>query len=149
MITSSTAAGSTLARERASVTAITPRSTALRGRRDPPNLPMAVRTAEAINTGFMRCGRSLVARYEDYNPPMDTESLKILLALEPKWTVSLNGLEFLTLVSSDISITNSTLQFGKYSRKISQLEWLRPNVVRVHGRAKFRSQTDKITLYPG
>jgi len=80
---------------------------------------------------------------------MDKEGLKILLALEPKWTVSLNGLEFLPLVSSDISITDSTIQFGKYSRKISQLEWLRPNVVRIHGRAKFRSQTDTITLYPG
>src|SRR5262249_53194737 len=46
-------------------------------------------------------------------------------------------------------ITDSTIQFGKYSRKISQLEWLRPNVVRIYGRAKFRSQTDTITLYPG
>jgi len=80
---------------------------------------------------------------------VDTEGLKILLALEPKWTVSLNGQEFLALASTDISITDSAIQFGKYSRQISQLEWLRPNVVRIHGQAKFRSQTDTITFYPG
>src|SRR5262249_11943083 len=27
--------------------------------------------------------------------------------------------------------------------------WLRPSVARIHGRAKFRSQTDAITFYPG
>jgi hypothetical protein len=80
---------------------------------------------------------------------METEELKILLALEPKWTVSLNGLEFLTLASSEISIENSTIEFGRYSRRISGLEWLRPNVVRIQGKAKFRSQADSITLYPG
>ncbi len=80
---------------------------------------------------------------------METEDLKILLALEPKWTVSLNGLEFLALNSSEISIDNSTIQFGRYSRKISDLEWLRPNIVRIRGKAKFRQQIDTITLYPG
>jgi len=80
---------------------------------------------------------------------VQTDDLKILLALEPKWTVSLNGIEFLALNSSEISITDSTIRFGKYLRKISQLEWLRPNIVRIHGRAKFRTQTDTITLYPG
>src|SRR2546428_12136185 len=80
---------------------------------------------------------------------MDTEGLKILLALEPKWTVSLNGLEFLALDSSRISIGDSTIQFGPYSRRITHLEWLRPNVVRIRGRAKFRTQSDTITLYPG
>jgi len=80
---------------------------------------------------------------------MQTEELKILLALEPKWTISLNGLEFLTVASSEISIRNSTIEFGRYSRTISSLEWLRPNVVRIQGKAKFRTQADTITLYPG
>ncbi len=80
---------------------------------------------------------------------MRTEDLKILLALEPKWTVSLNGLEFLTTPSSGISLDESTIRFGRYSRKIIELEWLRPNIVRIRGRVKFRSQTDTITLYPG
>src|SRR5215831_5124955 len=80
---------------------------------------------------------------------METEELKILLALEPKWTVSLNGLEYLTFASSEICIENSTIEFGRYSRRISGLEWLRPNVVRIQGKAKFRTETDTITLYPG
>jgi hypothetical protein len=80
---------------------------------------------------------------------VETEDLKILLALEPQWTVSLNGLEFLALASSEISIADSTIRFGRYTRKISQLEWLRPTVVRIHGTAKTKSQVDTITLYPG
>src|SRR5262249_36732337 len=47
------------------------------------------------------------------------------------------------------SLEDSTIQFGRYSRKISQMEWLRPNIVRIHGRSKFRTQPDTITLYPG
>src|SRR6185503_4715076 len=87
---------------------------------------------------------------------MKTEDVKILLALEPKWTVSLNGLEFLPLASSEISITDandstggSTIRFGPYTRKITSLQWLRPNIVRIQARARFRTQTDSITLYPG
>ena len=80
---------------------------------------------------------------------METGGLKTLLALEPKWTVCLNGLEFLTLESSEITIDDSSIRFGRHSRKISQLEWLRPDVVRVRGNTKFRTQADTITLYPG
>jgi hypothetical protein len=80
---------------------------------------------------------------------MGTQDLKILLMLEPKWTVSLNGSEFLTLATSEISLDESTIHFGKYSRKILDIEWLRPNIVRIRGRAKFRTQTDTITFYPG
>src|SRR5438067_9165285 len=82
---------------------------------------------------------------------MRTEDLKILLTLEPKWTVSLNGLEFLAMPSSGISLdeTRSIIRFGRYSRKILDVEWLRPNVVRIRGQAKLRSQIDMITLYPG
>ena len=80
---------------------------------------------------------------------METEDLKILLALERTWTVSLNGLEFLALPSSEISLEDSNIRLGRYSREILDLQWLRPSVVRIRARAKFRSQTDVITLYPG
>src|SRR6516162_6927943 len=80
---------------------------------------------------------------------MQSESLQILLALETQWTVSLNDVEFLTLDSSEISLADSTIQFGRYSRKISRVEWLRPNVFRIHGHAKLRSPADAITFYPG
>lgn len=80
---------------------------------------------------------------------MKAEDLKILLALEPKWTASVNGSQFLTFASSEISVSESAIQFGQYSRKILQMEWLRPNVVRIHAQAKFRRQADTITLYPG
>jgi hypothetical protein len=80
---------------------------------------------------------------------VETDELKILLAVEPKWTVSVNGTEFLPLASGDISINGSTIHFGKYSRSIVRLEWLRPNIVRITGRSKLRSQTDTLTIYPG
>src|SRR6266568_8727440 len=80
---------------------------------------------------------------------MKFDDLKILLALEGKWTVSVNGLEYLALSASDISIEDSTLRFGKYSRKIIDLEWLRSDVVRIRTRAKARTQMDTVTFYPG
>src|SRR3989442_10152012 len=80
---------------------------------------------------------------------MKLDDLKILLALEGKWTVSVNGLEYLALSASDISIEDSTLRFGKYSRKIIDLEWLRSDVVRIRTRAKARTQMDTVTFYPG
>jgi hypothetical protein len=80
---------------------------------------------------------------------MKLEDLKILLAVEGKWTVSLNGLEFLALTASEISIQDSTIQFGKYSRNILELEWLRPNVVRLRARARARNEIDTIVFYPG
>jgi hypothetical protein len=80
---------------------------------------------------------------------MRLEDLKILLALEGKWTVSLNGREFLALPSSEISLDDSTIHFGKYSRNILDLDWLRPNVVRMRTRARTRSEVDTIVFYPG
>ena len=80
---------------------------------------------------------------------VQTEELKILLALEPTWTVSLNGLEFLLLPSSDISIQDSMIRLGGLRRKIQSLEWLRPNVVRLQTRRQSGSQSDVIVLYPG
>src|SRR5437867_1648733 len=141
MITSPTAAASIPARASASLTAITPKSAALNEPSAPPNLPIGVRTAEAIKTD--RIGSFTIIACVKW------EDLKILLALEGKWTVSLNGLEFLALSSSDISIEDSTLRFGRYSRKIVDLDWLRSNVVRIRTRAKARAQIDTVTFYPG
>src|SRR3954466_2663300 len=80
---------------------------------------------------------------------MENDQLKILLALEPTWTACLNGLEFQTIRSADISWHNKGIRFGKWERQIDSIEWLRPNVVRLRGRAKFRSKPDILTLYPG
>src|SRR5262249_22180385 len=148
MMTSSTLPGSTLARDTASLTARTPKSTAVKGVSAPPNFPIAVRTAEAMKTDFIEdlfrvyfgTPDPEVGRHPNYNPAMETGGLKTLLALEPKWTVCLNGLEFMTLDSSEITIDDTRIRFGRHSRNISQLEWLRPDVVRVRGNARFRTK---------
>jgi hypothetical protein len=80
---------------------------------------------------------------------METEELKILLAVEPKWTVSINGLEFMPFVSSDFSVNGDIIRFGHFTRRIVGLDWLRPNTVRIEARARFRSHPDTITFYPG
>ena len=80
---------------------------------------------------------------------MKSEDLKILLALEGKWTVSLNGREFLALSASEISVEESTIRFGKYSRRILDLDWLRPNVFRMRARARAGRQVDTVIFYPG
>jgi hypothetical protein len=74
---------------------------------------------------------------------VETAELKILLAVEPKWTLSLNDREFIDLRSSEISIDDSTIQFGKHSARILNVEWLRNNVIQI------RTLSDKITLYAG
>ena len=89
----------------------------------------------------------MVARH--YNPPVRTEDLNVLLKLEPAWTVCFNGLEFFALPSTDITLSESSIRIGPYSRTILDLQWLRPNVARIRARAKFRSHPDVITLYPG
>jgi hypothetical protein len=80
---------------------------------------------------------------------VETDELKILLALEPQWTVSYDGREFQTLRATDISVDGQTLRLGKWVRKIELLEWLRPNVVRIRARQRLRSKPDIFTLYPG
>jgi len=80
---------------------------------------------------------------------VETEELKILLALEPAWTVSLNGFEFQTIHASDIAVDSTVIRLGKWTRRIDSVEWLRPNIVRIRGRQRFRSTIDSLTLYPG
>jgi hypothetical protein len=75
--------------------------------------------------------------------------LKILFALEPSWTVSVNGKEFLRLRSSEIAIEDPRLAFGRFTRKILDAKSLRSNVVRVRAQSRLRSQIDVLTFFPG
>jgi hypothetical protein len=77
------------------------------------------------------------------------DELRILFALEPVWTVSINGREFLPLHASEIAIEDSVIRFGRNARKMLNVEWLRPNVVRITGRSKFRAQSEVLTFYAG
>ena len=74
---------------------------------------------------------------------MLNEDLRILFALEPVWTVSINGAEFLPTCSSEIEVRDSTLRFRRQNRKILDIAWLRPNVPRI------RTRGDVLTFYPG
>ena len=85
----------------------------------------------------------------NYNSEVQVEELRILLALEPIWSVSINGNEFFSLASSEISIQDSHIRFGSHSGNILALQWLRPTCVRIRTGARFRSRVDVITLFPG
>ncbi|HLQ78983.1 MAG TPA: hypothetical protein VK210_16610 [Terriglobia bacterium] len=75
--------------------------------------------------------------------------MKILLALEPTWTVSINGMEFIPLSAAEIEIEDTNIRFGRHSRKILGIEWLRPNVARVRTQSRLRAAQDVVTFYPG
>ena len=74
---------------------------------------------------------------------MLNEDLRILFALEPAWTVSINGSEFVPTSSAEIEIRDSTLRFQRQNRRILGIDWLRPNVPRI------RTHADVLTFYPG
>src|SRR5262245_25032272 len=80
---------------------------------------------------------------------MQIEELRMLLALEPAWTVSFNGKEFLHLRSSEIELKGSILRFGRFTRKIIATEYLRQNTLRVRARAKTRSKPDVLLFFAG
>ena len=80
---------------------------------------------------------------------MNIAELKILFALEPSWTVSVNGKEFFHLQSNEIEIEDPRLRFGRFTRKILEAQCVRTNVVRVRARSKLRSQIDVLTFYAG
>src|SRR5436853_7049144 len=80
---------------------------------------------------------------------MNLEDLKILLSLEGKWTVSLNGRDFLALRASEISIEDCAFRFGKHWRRILDVDWLRPNVFRMRTRLRGGTQIDTVIFYPG
>jgi hypothetical protein len=85
----------------------------------------------------------------NYNSRVQVEELRILLALEPTWYVSLNGNEFFSLRNSEISVQDSRIQLGSHSRRILDVHWLRPTSVQIRAGARSRSKVDVITLYPG
>lgn len=80
---------------------------------------------------------------------VQSDALKILLALEPSWTVAIDGQEFLPLPAADIDVDDEFIRFGKHRRKILDIEWLRPNVVRLRTQSRFRTQHELVTFYPG
>jgi hypothetical protein len=80
---------------------------------------------------------------------MQIEEFRILLALEPSWTISINGREFHQLRSSEIAIDGSRLQFGRYSRTILDIESVRSTNLRVRTRSRLRSRTDVLSFYAG
>lgn len=80
---------------------------------------------------------------------MRIAELQILFALEPSWTVSVNGKEFLYLRANEIDIEDLRLRFGRFTRKILEAQCLRTNVFRIRARSKFRSQIDVLTFYAG
>ena len=80
---------------------------------------------------------------------MKIAELKILFALEPSWTVSVNGKEFLHLRSNEIEVEEPRLRFGRLTRKILEAQFQRTNVVRVRAQSRLRSQIDVLTFYAG
>jgi hypothetical protein len=80
---------------------------------------------------------------------VETGELKILLGLEPTWTVSRNGIEFQTIRADDIAVESQAITLGKWHRRLVSVEWLRPNVVKIRTRQKLRAEQDVFTLYPG
>ena len=80
---------------------------------------------------------------------MKIAELRILFALEPSWTVSVNGKEFLRLRSNEIEVEEPRLRFGRFTRRILEAQCLRTNVVRVRARSRLRSQIDVLTFYAG
>jgi hypothetical protein len=80
---------------------------------------------------------------------VNVSELKLLLALEPSWTASVNGKEFLHLRSSEIEIEGARLRFGRFSRNILSAQYIRANAVHVRVRSRLRSQTETITFYAG
>jgi hypothetical protein len=84
-----------------------------------------------------------------YNPRVRIEEFRILLALEPSWSISINGREFLHFPTSEIHLEGTLLRFGRFARKIIDIDSLRPDTVRVKARAKLRSQIDRLVFYAG
>jgi hypothetical protein len=80
---------------------------------------------------------------------VNVAELKLLFALEALWTVSVNGREFLQLRSEDIEVEDSRLRFGRFSRKILEIHYLRTNVVRLRVRSRLRRQIETVTFYAG
>jgi hypothetical protein len=80
---------------------------------------------------------------------LDVTEFKILVAIEPSWTVSINGKEFLKLRSDEIEIQDARLRLGRFTRKIVDVQSVRTNVLRVRAKSRLRSRVDVLTFYSG
>jgi hypothetical protein len=83
----------------------------------------------------------------------DIDDLKMVLACEPVWTVSIDNREFFTLRSGDIEIAGRSIRLGGIARsmprRIEDIVWLRPNAARILARPRFRSHRDILTVHAG
>jgi hypothetical protein len=77
------------------------------------------------------------------------DEFRILLALEPSWSISINGREFLHLHSSEIQLEGDLLRLGRLTRRIVDIDSPRSDTVRVRARTRLRSETDRLVFYPG
>jgi hypothetical protein len=84
-----------------------------------------------------------------YNRGVQVEEFRILLALEPSWTVSINGREFLHVRSSEIVVDGPRLRFGRFSRTILDIQSLGTATLRIRARARLRSRLDVLSFYAG
>jgi hypothetical protein len=82
-------------------------------------------------------------------PRVKLEDFRILLAVEPSWTISINGKEFVHARSSEIELNESTLRFQQFVRTIDEVEPIRGNAVCVRAHSKRRRQVDALVFYPG
>jgi hypothetical protein len=80
---------------------------------------------------------------------VQVDAFRILLALETSWTISINGKEFVHVLSSTIALNDSTLKFDRFVRKIVQIDAMNAGTVRVRARARLRRQTDVLAFFPG
>ena len=74
---------------------------------------------------------------------------RTLLAVEPSWTISINGKEFIHVRSSEIELNESTLRFRQFVRTVEEVEAIRGNAVSVRAHARRRRQVDALVFYPG
>jgi hypothetical protein len=77
------------------------------------------------------------------------EDFRILLALEPSWTISINRREFLHVRSTEIEVEGSVLRLGRFSRTIVDIACLALTTIRVRARSRFRSVMDVFVFYSG
>ena len=80
---------------------------------------------------------------------MRNEDLKLLLALEPLWTISINSKEYVSCRPDEIELDDSSIRLGKFKRRIREIRWLRPSIVRIQAQSRARGSSDTLVLYPG
>ena len=110
-------------------------------------LARVVQQRAGISRGSPACGgsKSRTSCWE-YNRSVETEDLKLLLSLQPVWTIESSADGFQTCLASDMEVRDQTLRYGKSVRTIVDFRWLTPNVARLTVRPRYRSQTETIKI---